>query len=1196
MTVLTVRLFGPFQVYLNGEPVKGFRSDKARALLAYLCTEEMRPHRREKLAGLLWPEINEQSARANLRYALANLRHVLGDQTGSREMSTSSDFLITTPQTIQLNPTSDLRIDVATFYELTRQLSFGSQVMQDPLILEQAVDSFHGEFMEGFFLHESPVFEEWVFLNRERFHRLVMEALHQLAEHYRQTCQYERALPFALHHVELDPLQETAHRQVMRLLVLSGQRAKAIIQFETCRRILREELEIEPDEETRGLYQQILQGDLKTYERANIQVISPVAKLPSFLLAGSPTKFDRQLFFARESELAQLSELLNRSLCSQGQVGFVSGEAGSGKTALISEFTDRAIQGHGNLIAVRGTCNAYTGVGDPYLPFKEILGLLTGEVESRWKARTISREFALRLWNNLPLIIPELVEHGRNLIDTLLPGDALIQRVKAGLPDQTDWITDITRIMNNKAASPGGHALSQDALIEQFTSMVRALAGHKPLLILLDDLQWADQGSINLLSHLGMHINDTSILVIGSYRSEELTSGRNSEQHPLLPVIHKIQRTQGQITIDLEQAEGLQFIEALIDSEPNLLGADFRKALYELTKGHPLFTIELLQGMQERGDLIKDSQGRWIEDPVLNWEVLPARLEAAIADRIERLSSLEQTILRIASIEGEVFTAEVAGRVGKLSDGEMVNLLSSELDRKHRLIRAQGTTHINDQRFSRYRFRHILFQKYLYSSLDRIEKEHLHEAVGTAIETLLRDQSIQITQMAPQLARHFQEAGMTIKAVGYHFQAGERAVRLSANEEGMFHYYQSLKLLASLPDLPEYNQHELKILVALTVPLQAIKGYISPELDAVVKRASVLVRKVGGARELMGTLLRLFLLNSTHGEHQVALEFAQRLTSTAQENQNEIMEAIGFHAQGIVMFSLGEFKHALSHFEKAINFYDPSQHSASAFIMGQDLGIAGLCWATQSLWMLGYPDQAMLRSQQAIALAQTLDHTFSLGYTMSLAGSMIHQLRNDVTAAHEGTAKSLAFVNKYGFAFLQAYNLVVMGWAQAEMGCVEEGIAQILTGLAKHKEMNARIHLPHYQALLARSYTLAGDVDAGLEVANTALVLVKETGEHYYEAELTRLKGELLVAQGNGAGAESCFFEAIRVARQQSAKSWELRSKTSLARLWQKQGKGKEALLMMSEIYGWFTEGFDSPDLKEARSLLSEQNLIYNLG
>jgi predicted ATPase len=238
--------------------------------------------------------------------------------------------------------------------------------------------------------------------------------------------------------------------------------------------------------------------------------------------------------------------------------------------------------------------------------------------------------------------------------------------------------------------------------------------------------------------------------------------------------------------------------------------------------------------------------------------------------------------------------------------------------------------------------------------------------------------------------------------------------------------------------------------------------------------------------------------------------------------------------------------------------------------------------------MLGYPDQAIQYSQQALALARAVDHTFSLGYAFTLADSMIHQFRNDITVAYEGTANALAFVNKYGFSFFQAYNLVVMGWAQAETGRLEEGIAQILTGLAKHKEMNARSFLPHYQALLARSYNLAGNVDEGLDVIKTALALVEETGERYYEAELQRYKGELLIAQGNESQAEACFIEAISVARRQNAKSWELRSTTSLARLWQMRGKGRDALPMISEIYGWFTEGFDTYDLKDARSLLVE--------
>ncbi|NJD60586.1 MAG: hypothetical protein C3F13_01900 [Anaerolineales bacterium] len=1188
MVAITVRLFGPFQVYLNGVPIEGFRSDKARALLAYLCTEEIKPHRREKLAGLLWPEIPEKSARANLRYALTNLRRILSAQTSSCEPNSSGDILAATPQTIQINPTNDLWIDVAIFEEVAHQFKSGNRIMPDVSILEQAVDSFRGEFLEGFSLHGSPAFDEWILLNRERFHRLVIEALHQLTEYHLQACHYEQALYFAWHQVELDPWQESAHRQLMKLLAISGQRAKALIQYETCRRILGKELGIEPDEKTKALYEQIQQGEITVNTATHLQATPLFSPPGSFMPVGPMVRLERQPFFARQSELSQLANSLRRSIDGSGQVIFVSGEAGSGKTALINEFAYRAFEMYDDLIVVRGSCNAHTGIGDPYLPFREILGLLTGDVESSGIARTMPNEYTIRLWNNMSLVVPVLLEHGRDLIKMLLPGDALVQRVKACLPAQIDWIRDITEFVAQKSSTQGGHALTQYALLEQFTRIIRELAVHRPLLILVDDLQWTDQGSINLLLHLGKHLQDTSILLIGAYRTEEVLLGRNSQPHPLLTVIHEFQRDHGVINIDIEQAEGYSFVEDLIESEPNQLGGNFRKTLFKLTKGHPLFTLELLRGMQERGDLVKDSQDRWIEGSALNWEELPARLEAAIAERINRLSGLEHSILRLASIEGDVFAAEVVGRVKKISDAEMVDLLSGELDRKHRLIQAQGTKHLDGQRLSYYHFRHILFQKYLYSSLDKIEREHLHEAVGTVIEGLYQNLPDQIMVFAPQLARHFQEAGMAIKAARYHYQSGERAVRLSANEEGMFHYYQALQLLATQPDSPENNQLELKILVALTIPLLAIKGYISPELDKVVKRASVLVRNTGGARELMGTLLRLFLVNTTHGDHQVALEFATRLTHIAQQNQDVIMEAIGVHAQGVVKFHQGEFRKALSLFEKAIALYDPAQHRTSAFIMGQDLGVAGLCWAMLSLWMLGYPDQAMQRRQQALALAQSVDHTFSLGYAFTLADSMIHQLRNDITLAYKGTANALEFVNKYSFTFFQAYNLVVMGWAQAETGHIEEGIAQILSGIVKHKEMNARSFLPHYQALLARSYYLDRNLDAALEAFDQGLALVEETGERYYEAELKRLKGELFIAQGKEAQAEACFSEAIKVARDQNAKSWELRSTTSLACLWQMQGKGSDALPMISEIHSWFTEGFDTYDLEHASSLLSE--------
>ncbi|NIO70637.1 MAG: transcriptional regulator, partial [Anaerolineae bacterium] len=254
MTRLSVRLLGPLQVTLDGEPVTGLRSDKVRALLAYLAVETEQPHRREKLAGLLWPDWPERSARANLRQALANLRQVIGDHQAT------PPFLHISRQTVQFNSASDAWIDVAAFTDLLQAKGLSQQTIRQ---LEQAVELYRGDFLEGFSIGDSPAFEEWVLLNRERLHRLVMEALHRLAECHEQYGEYERGLQHAWRQVELDPWREKAHRQLMRLLALSGQRGAALAQYETCRRLLAEELGVEPAEETTRLYEQIRDGKLK---------------------------------------------------------------------------------------------------------------------------------------------------------------------------------------------------------------------------------------------------------------------------------------------------------------------------------------------------------------------------------------------------------------------------------------------------------------------------------------------------------------------------------------------------------------------------------------------------------------------------------------------------------------------------------------------------------------------------------------------------------------------------------------------------------------------------------------------------------------------------------------------------------------------------------------------------------------------
>ncbi|NIP17123.1 MAG: AAA family ATPase, partial [Xanthomonadales bacterium] len=263
-----------------------------------------------------------------------------------------------------------------------------------------------------------------------------------------------------------------------------------------------------------------------------------------------------------------------------------TGEAGSGKTALVQEFTRRAQEAHADLIVASGNCNAYTGIGDPYLPFREILELLTGDVEARWAAGAMTGEHARRLWNTLPLAAQALVEAGPDLIDTFVLRAALLERAMTYAPGRADWLTRLDELVERKPTTgPGALSPQQSDLFEQYTRVLQALARQAPLVLVVDDLQWADAGSINLLFHLGRQLAGSRILIVGAYRPEEVAIGRDGERHPLEPVVNEFQRDFGDITVNLGQAESRDFVEAFLDSEPNRLGVPFREMLYRQTRG-----------------------------------------------------------------------------------------------------------------------------------------------------------------------------------------------------------------------------------------------------------------------------------------------------------------------------------------------------------------------------------------------------------------------------------------------------------------------------------------------------------------------------------------------------------------------------------------------------------------------------------
>jgi ABC-type oligopeptide transport system substrate-binding subunit len=508
---------------------------------------------------------------------------------------------------------------------------------------------------------------------------------------------------------------------------------------------------------------------------------------------------NEQVFVARERELAQLQAFLDKTLAGHGQIRFVTGEAGAGKTALVTEFARRAEAQHDDLLVAVGECNAQTGIGDPYLPFREVLGMLTGDVESRLAQGAITQENASRLQNFLRISGKALVELGPDLIEIFVPAAGLATRAGAFVAGRAGWLDRLEALAERESLDAD---LSQSRIFEQYTDVLRALATQQPLLLVLDDLQWADRASINLLFHLARRIHESRILIVGTYRPADVALGREGQRHPLEPTLNEIKRYFGDVWIELGQAaeaEGRAFVDAWLDTEPNRLGEGFRQALYQHTGGHPLFTIELLRDLQERGDIVRDEDGCWVETSTLDWDMLPARVEGVIEERIGRLEEELHDILTVAAVEGEDFTAQVVARVQELQERRLLRTLSRELQKRHSLVREQGEVQVDRRLLSRYRFAHALFQRYLYNDLSAGERRLLHGEIAEVLEELYAGRTDEITV---QLARHFTKAGEADKAVEYLLLAGDRARGLYAHQEAIDAYQRALGFLR------EQGEHE----------------------------------------------------------------------------------------------------------------------------------------------------------------------------------------------------------------------------------------------------------------------------------------------------------------------------------------------------------------------------------------------------
>ncbi|HSF79670.1 MAG TPA: BTAD domain-containing putative transcriptional regulator [Anaerolineales bacterium] len=1188
---LAISLLGPFQARLDGELLQGFRTAKVRALLAYLAVESHRPWPRMLLADLLWPGLPEKEAQSNLRNAISNLRKVIGDR------QKDSPFLIVSQDTLQSNQTASTWLDVQAFFELSSSASqpgAGAVHKNELDCLEQALALYRGDFMEGFSVDSAP-FEEWVLLTSQHIQRRAVEAHRLLVHGFVDFAELDRAVHYARRWVELEPLDEEAHRHLMHILTTMGQRNAALAQYEAYRQRLNDELGVEPAPETIDLYDQIRSGELDHHPQIpEVLPFPQTAQMPAFLRASQPPKTEGALFVARQKELERLDGELEKAVRGQGRIIFITGDPGSGKSALLAEFVRRAINKIPDLIVAQGQCNAYTGEADPYFPFLEIIQALSGDLEAQVLGGALTHEHALRLWRFLPLVINTILEQGPDLVNLFFSGRDLQATAQSVQGISPEMLTRLRTQVAGGTQQPIRSRPQQAALFNQFAEVLCSLSHHQPIILILDDLQWIDTDSVSLLFHIGRRLSGGRILLLGAYRPEEVAMGRKGDRHPLEGVVHELQMILGDIHIDLMQSDAIGFVKSLLDSEPNQLSATFRRLLYRHTAGHPLFTIELLRGMQLRGDLYRNEQGKWVEGEQLNWEALPTRVEAVIAERIGHLHPDCQELLRIASVEGEQFTAEILAKIAGAEAQRVIQLLSQEIGKRHRLVFAQSRGQIRGQTRSQYRFRHFLYQKYLYQHLDQVEKIQLHEKTGLALEAFYLQDLVKYPEITHQLARHFYLAGMLEKAAQYYTEAGKYALQLGAHGEAVTHLRQALQLVMTFPESEKRDRQALSLHLSLGPLLTAVWGWAAPELEQHYQQAEELCLKLGDNAQLVPALWLLAVYHLGRAEHAAVDRLIDRLNSLAQKiGDPDLLCLADLQVSPLYQGRLEEVRKTLT---RASMPRDVEQQRTLALQYGMSPSVVALAYLGHCLWLLGFPDQAVQRSQEAVDLAAEINVPMTTCYAV---GRNIWQqaFAGEIETIPSQVGKLLQVAQQHELRSFELAAIFLMEWVKNQAGDLSvEVIDKMCRAMEEYKSLGTLLNRTTFLNLFAQACGHAGQIERGLVALDESIAVGEKTGERWFEAEAYRLKGELLLRQAtaleqqaaNLSRAEDCFQAARRVACQQGAKMLELRAATSLCRLWQRLGQGKKGSRILADILSQFTEGFNGLEISESNELLAE--------
>jgi DNA-binding winged helix-turn-helix (wHTH) protein/predicted ATPase len=884
---------------------------------------------------------------------------------------------------------------------------------------------------------------------------------------------------------------------------------------------------------------------IETVHGRGYRFIAPVTSAHAAGVASATTSparasiFPPASFVGRETELAQVYRCYTTALQGTRQICFIAGEAGIGKTALAETFmTQVAVAGEAWL--GRGQCVDHYGVGEAYLPLLEAFTRLC-RATSGAQMRAILTQHAPSWLLQMPALLSE-AEY-----------DSL-RRLASGTP--------------------------QTRMLRELAEALEVLTSERPLVLFLEDMHWSDTSTLEGLAYVARRPDPARLLILATYRPVEATV----RDHPL--------HQHGQcdrIVLDYLTTDNVAaYLTQRFRNKS--LPAGLARVLHQRTNGNPLFLITVVNELIGQ-EILQEAPASWrltggIEAVA---GMIPTTLQPLIEQGVDQLHPPERAILDAASVVGDTF-AIAAVAVGVDQAEEPIEALCAAWTRQGRFIRDEAMETWPDGTITAcYRFIHALYREVLYTRIPAGRRRRLHQQIGHCKEAAYGDQ---VSTIAAELAVHFEQTQDLRRAVRYRQFAAENAIQRSAYTEALPHLTRGLEMLKSLPDTPEQMHQELEMQMSLAPVLMAIKGYAAPEVEQVLARARALSRQVETSPQLAPILMGLRQYYHVRGAYQIARDLGEQLLRLGQQRQDTMIVVLGHAGVGAPLLMLGELAAAHDHLEQGLTLYTPHKRQKLAVRYATDAGVRCLVWGSWSAWLLGYPDQALRKSLEALRLAEEIGSLLSLALALSMS-AVLHQFRREWQRTQERAEALITLCQEEALPFYLALAHLRRGWALAVSGQASEGLAQLRQGLAATRDTGSALNQTYFVTLLAEAYASNNQVETALQALEEGLELVQTLGERFYEAELYRLKGELLmcadeVRRSVTSTPEDCFRKALDVARHQQARSLELRAATSLARLWQQQNRCQNAYDLLAPVYNGFTEGFDTADLQEARALLAE--------